>query len=68
MNMTINGKERQFDEVETMTIKELLTLLEKDKNWLAVAVDKNVIPRSCFESFLLSSGQEIEILTPMQGG
>ena len=68
MKVTINSKEHHFLDVETMTIKELLTKLKNDKNWLAVAVDKNVIPRSQFECFLLSSGQQIEILTPMQGG
>lgn len=66
MDLVVNGKQHAF--VGVSTIKDLLKALDKDVRWIAVAVDRTVIPQAEFVSYRLESGQEIEILTPMQGG
>jgi sulfur carrier protein len=42
--------------------------LEADARGVAVAVDGEVLPRACWETFALSEDARVEVLTAMQGG
>ena len=42
--------------------------LEADARGVAVAVDGEVVPRACWETFALPEDARVEVLTAMQGG
>ena len=65
MVLTING-ERQ--EVAATTIPALLRELEYDGEFLVVAVNYDVVQRRRWDEVALKAGDEIEIVTPRQGG
>jgi len=68
MNITINGEPHQ---VETMTtIADLVSRVtgEVDPKGIAVAVDRDVVPRSEWASTTVRSGSVLEIVTAAAGG
>ena len=65
MVLTVNG-ERQ--EVAATTIPALLAELEYDSEFLVVAVNHDVVQRRRWDEVELNSGDQIEIVTPRQGG
>jgi sulfur carrier protein len=66
MRLEVNGKE--LNAPNNCTVADLLVRLERDTHWIAVAVDRTVIPREKYSSLVLREGQLVEILIPMQGG
>ncbi|MCO4747650.1 MAG: sulfur carrier protein ThiS [Proteobacteria bacterium] len=66
MRVVVNGEERELAEGTTVT--ELLTSLELDRNGIAVAVDRRVVPRSKHPSTALQDGESIEIIRAVGGG
>ncbi len=66
MQLVINGKAQQIDDVQN--IKDLLLKLGYEANSVAVACDGTFISRSKYPDFVLQDGKELEILVPMQGG
>jgi sulfur carrier protein len=42
--------------------------LAQDARGVAVAVDGEVVPRAAWQSFALSDGARVEVLSAMQGG
>ncbi|WP_438751009.1 sulfur carrier protein ThiS [Pararhizobium sp. O133] len=65
MNLTINGEDHQTD---ISVLSDLLISLEYEGDWLATAVNGELVHREERAGFSLSDRDRIEILSPMQGG
>ena len=65
MTFIINGEEQ---EVAAATLADLLTALDYDGDWLATAVNGELVHREDRYAFTLGARDRIEILSPMQGG
>lgn len=65
MTFIINGEEQ---EVAAATLADLLTSLGYEGDWLATAVNGELVHREERPGFALSDRDRIEILSPMQGG
>lgn len=65
MTFIVNGEEVR---AEALTLSDLLSELDYQGDWLATAVDGELVAADDRASFSLSQGARIEILSPMQGG
>ncbi|MBW9064878.1 sulfur carrier protein ThiS [Rhizobium herbae] len=65
MKLTINGEDHYTD---ISVLSDLLVSLEYEGEWLATAVNGELIHREDRSVFTLSDRDRIEILSPMQGG
>jgi len=65
MRVTINGQAR---EVASSRVDALLGELDYEGTHFAIAVNYDVLPKSRWAETALKSGDEIEIITPRQGG
>jgi sulfur carrier protein len=65
MKLLINGEPRT---IQAKTLSELLALLEYQGEWLATAVNGELVHREDRLDHALSDNDAIEILSPMQGG
>ena len=65
MRVIVNGEAR---EIASVRVDALLGELEYEGTHFAVALNYDVLPRSRWAETALKSGDEIEIITPRQGG
>jgi sulfur carrier protein len=65
MRVTVNGEQR---EIASARIDALLSELEYEGTHFAIAVNFDVLPKSRWADTAIKSGDEIEIITPRQGG
>jgi sulfur carrier protein len=65
MRVTVNGEQR---EIQSGSVDALLGELEYQGTHFAIALNYDVLPRSRWAATPLKSGDEIEIITPRQGG
>ena len=65
MRVTVNGEQR---EISASHVDALLSELDYEGTHFAVALNYDVLPRSRWAETLLRPGDEIEIITPRQGG
>jgi sulfur carrier protein len=65
MRVTVNGEQR---EIHSDSVDALLGELEYEGTHFAIALNYDVLPRSRWAETPLKSGDEIEIITPRQGG
>lgn len=65
MTFIINGEEQ---DVAATTLAALLDFLEYEGEWLATAVNGEIVHREDRAAFTLGERDRIEILSPMQGG
>ena len=65
MRVTVNGEQR---EIASRSVGTLLSELEYEGTHFAIAVNYDVLPRSRWAQTPLKNGDEIEIITPRQGG
>jgi sulfur carrier protein len=65
MRVTVNGEHR---EIASDHVDALLTELEYEGTHFAIALNFDVLPRSQWAQTRLKNGDEIEIITPRQGG
>ena len=65
MRVRVNGEER---EIAAASVQALLTELDYEGAHFAIAVNYDVVPKSEWAERELASGDEIEIITPRQGG
>ncbi|WP_026620839.1 sulfur carrier protein (plasmid) [Ensifer sp. WSM1721] len=65
MKLTVNGEEH---ELQAATVAELLALLDYEGEWLATAVNGELVHRTDRSRHHLKDSDRIEILSPMQGG
>ncbi|ABD06665.1 thiamine biosynthesis protein ThiS [Rhodopseudomonas palustris HaA2] len=63
--MTLNGEQR---EVNATSVAALMSELDCTGGHYAVAINYDVVPRGKWDETPVSAGDEIEILTPRQGG
>ena len=65
MRVIVNGEPR---EIESASLDALLRELDYEGSHFAIAMNYDVVPKSRWAETALSSGDEIEINTPRQGG
>ena len=65
MRVIVNGEQR---EIASHSVDALLGELEYEGNHFAIALNFDVLPKSRWAETALKSGDEIEIITPRQGG
>ena len=65
MQVTVNGERR---EVNASRVDALLNELEYEGTHFAIALNYDVVPKSQWAETALKAGDEIEIITPRQGG
>ena len=65
MRVIVNGEAR---EIASARVDALLSELEYEGTHFAVALNFDVLPKSRWAATALKSGDEIEIITPRQGG
>ena len=68
MKININGEEKSI--VQDINVYDLLIMMELDpkQSGIAVAIDREVIPKSKWKSFVLDEGSDVEIIRAVQGG
>ena len=65
MRVTVNGESR---EIASASVAALLGELDYEGMHFAIAVNYDVVPRGRWAETALKAGDEIEIITPRQGG
>ncbi len=65
MRVIVNGEPR---EIASVSVDALLGELDYEGTHFAIAVNYDVLPKSRWAETHLKSGDEIEIITPRQGG
>jgi sulfur carrier protein len=65
MRVTVNGEQR---EIAASSVDALLSELEYEGTHFAIALNFDVLPRSRWAETPIRNGDEIEIITPRQGG
>ena len=65
MRVIVNGEAR---EIASVRVDALLGELEYEGTHFAIALNFDVLPRSRWAETALNNGDEIEIITPRQGG
>ncbi len=65
MRVTVNGEPR---EITSASVGALLGELEYEGAHFAIALNFDVLPRSRWAETPLQNGDQIEIITPRQGG
>jgi len=65
MQVIVNGEER---EVQAAHVGALLSELDYEGTHCAIAINYDVVPRSQWAETALKAGDEIEIISPRQGG
>jgi sulfur carrier protein len=63
--LTVNGERKS---VRAGSPRELLAELELKGEFFAIAVNRRVVPRARWDEAALKDGDEVEIVTPRQGG
>jgi thiamine biosynthesis protein ThiS len=66
VKITVNGK--PMDVEPGLTVEGLLTLLNVKREYTAVAVNRDVVTKSTYDTLKLSDGDRVEIVRPMGGG
>ena len=65
MRVIVNGEQR---EIMAARIDALLAELDYEGTHFAIALNYDVVPKSRWTETALRDGDEIEIITPRQGG
>ncbi|HMM93359.1 sulfur carrier protein ThiS [Bradyrhizobium sp.] len=65
MQVTVNGEAR---EIAATRVDALLAELDYEGTHFAIALNYDVVPKSRWSETALKAGDEIEIITPRQGG
>ena len=65
MRVIVNGEQK---EISSMRVDALLGELEYEGTHFGIALNYDVVPKSRWAETPLQAGDEIEIITPRQGG
>ncbi|MDO9560779.1 MAG: sulfur carrier protein ThiS [Bradyrhizobium sp.] len=65
MRVIVNGEPR---DIRASRVDALLSELDYEGSHFAIALNYDVLPKSKWAETPLNSGDEIEIITPRQGG
>lgn len=66
MNVTVNGRPMELP--EGVTIDALLARLKVQREYTAVALNREVAPKALYAETVLKDGDKVEIVRPMGGG
>jgi sulfur carrier protein len=66
--IVVNGERAELRPGETLTVVLASLGLTARSPGVAIAVDREVVPRAEWETFTLAEGARVEVLTAMQGG
>lgn len=66
MEIRVNGRLREFSEV--LTVEKLITTEESPTEGLVVMVNDEIIAREIWDTRLISSEDEVELLCFVSGG
>jgi thiamine biosynthesis protein ThiS len=66
MKIVVNGKEHEV--ADGLSVEALLVHLGVKREYTAVAVNREVTPKSAYAATLLREGDKVEIVRPMGGG
>ncbi len=66
MQVTVNGQPTEVE--EGTSLEALLARLRVKREFTAVAVNREVAPKSAYATTLLRDGDRLEIVHPMGGG
>ena len=66
MRIVVNG--RDMDVAEGLSVEDLLAQLGVKREYTAVAVNRDITPRSAYGATVLRPGDRVEIVRPMGGG
>jgi len=66
MKIVVNGK--YLDVADGHNVEGLLVQLNVKRQYMAVAVNREVTPKSAYEATVLRDGDRVEIVRPMGGG
>jgi thiamine biosynthesis protein ThiS len=66
MRIVVNG--RDMDVAEGLSIEALLRELGVKREYTAVAVNRDIMPKSAYDATVLRPGDKVEIVRPMGGG
>jgi len=66
VTLTVNGESMEIE--AGLTIDGLLDLLKIKREFTAVAVNREITPKSDYGSVKLGEGDKVEIVRPMGGG
>jgi sulfur carrier protein len=65
MRVTVNGEER---EIAASSVDALLDELDYEGGHFAIALNYDVVPKTRWAETPIKTGDQIEIITPRQGG
>ena len=68
MNLVVNGESRELPDGATVADAVRASGVPALARGLAVAVDREVVPGSRWDSTTLRDGQRVEVLQAVQGG
>lgn len=66
IRITVNGTSTQVE--RPMTIDELIQHVDVPKNYLAVEVNEDVVPREQHGEYVVADGDRVEVVTLVGGG
>ncbi len=66
MKISVNGT--PMDVADGLSVEGLLVHLGVKREYTAVAVNREVTPKSAYPSLVLADGDRVEIVRPMGGG
>jgi len=66
MKITLNGEQREFDNIQT--VSDLLAELGYQNHRLAVELNGEIVPKSQHGSTAVSDGDQLEIVIAVGGG
>ena len=66
MKIVVNGKDLEV--ADGLNVEGLLVQLNVKRQYTAVAVNREVTPKSAYEATVLREGDRVEIVRPMGGG
>ena len=66
MDVRLNGQQHLVD--DGATLSDLVSLLKLDRNWIAVELNQEVIPRARWGEVSLKEGDKIEVVQLVGGG
>ena len=66
MMVSVNGKPMELE--AGTTVEGLLQRLGVPRQYTAVAVNRDIAPKSAYASLTLGEGDRVEIVRPMGGG
>lgn len=66
MKIFVNGEDRELE--QSVTLAELVEILEMEDRRIAVEVNEELVPRSLFPDHDLCDGDRIEIVHAIGGG